>query len=205
MGKLIFKYGVMGSHKTAEALIVRYQHIDRGHTVLLCKPDVDTRDDDTIRKVKSRIGIEAPCTCITAETDLVELYQRAFYEKGSKGNDIIDYPVLIIDEAQFLKPEQVTQLRIVADTYKHAKIYCYGLRTDSACRLFPGAKRLFELADELQEIESVCSCGRKAIVNARLSNGEVVLSESQLDIGGDDKYKAMCFSCWYKKLNKEYC
>lgn len=92
------------------------------------------------------------------------------------------------------------QLRLIADRFKYAKVYCYGLRTDSNSKLFPGAKRLFELADEIQEIESVCKCGRKAIVTAKIRDGNVVLDDVPVEIGGDDKYKPMCFTCWNNRI-----
>lgn len=200
MGKLIFKYGVMGSHKTAEALIVRYQHIDRGHQVLLLKPDVDTRDDtSTVRKLRSRIGIEAECICLKPEDDVLKIYRDNF---NGDENGRLSYPVVIIDEAQFLTEEHVSQLRLIADNYKYSKIYCYGLRTNSNGHLFTGSKRLFELADEIQEVESVCDCGRKAIINAKFNDGKVVVDDVPVDIGGDEKYKAMCFSCWNKLKKK---
>lgn len=197
----------MGSHKTAEALIVRYQHLERGYHVLLLKPTVDTRDDNKetgVRKLRSRIGIEADCIAINKDDDLFVLYKEELAKCTNDSNSDFrtDYPVVIVDEAQFLEPNQVTQLRLIVDHYKHAKVYCYGLRTDSNSFLFPGSQRLFELADEISEIESVCKCGKKAIVTAKIRDGNVVLDTAVVDIGGDSKYRPMCFSCWNKRVHE---
>jgi len=152
------------------------------------KPVVDTREKDNV--IRSRIGIERKCTWIYADTDLYEMARNLFEEAGA----VIDW--LLIDEAQFLSEQQVDQLARIVDDYG-SNVVCYGLRTDFRTRLFEGSRRLFEIADTIDEIKSTCSCGRKTIVNARIdSNGDFVTEGQQLEIGGDDRYIAVCRKCW---------
>ena len=110
--------------------------------------------------------------------------------------------MFIVDEAQFLTPEQVDDLKFFAATV-HSPVYCYGLRTDFRTKLFDGSKRLFEVADRLVELESICDCGDKAIFSARYSKGKLVTKGQQVDIGGDDKYKAVCYKCWYIQSHQQ--
>ena len=187
-GKLYFRYGTMGSAKTALLLTQAYNFEERKMTYVCMKPVVDTREKDTV--IRSRIGIERKCSWIYADTDLYVMIRDLFGQAGA----VIDW--ILIDEAQFLSADQVDQLARVVDDYG-SNVICYGLRTDFRTHLFEGSRRLFEIADSIDEIKSTCSCGRKTIVNARIdSNGDFVTEGQQLEIGGDDRYIAVCRKCW---------
>lgn len=187
MANLVFYYGAMGCSKTANALMTRFQYIDKGLKVWLIKPELDTRDDihhedGTITSlVKSRVGISGEATVIKSDQDIIP----------PSGTDLI-----ICDEAQFLSEFQVDELKAITEVWD-ISVYCYGLRTDFRTKLFPGSKRLFELASNVIQLESICSCGKPAIINARFnSKGKIVTAGSQIEIGGDERYKALCYSCW---------
>ncbi len=187
-GKLYFRYGTMGSAKTALLLTQAYNFEERKMTYVCMKPVVDTREKDNV--IRSRIGIERRCSWIYADTDLYLMIRDLFGRAGA----VIDW--ILIDEAQFLSAEQVDQLARIVDDYG-SNVICYGLRTDFRTHLFEGSRRLFEIADSIDEIKSTCSCGRKTIVNARIdSNGDFVTEGQQLEIGGDDRYIAVCRKCW---------
>ena len=187
MAKLYFKYGAMGCSKTAQALITKFNYEERGMRVLLMKPAVDTRDGATT--VRSRIGLEADALAVPADCDLFRLYTENY----------ADCQVVIVDECQFLTPEQVDQLGQIVIEYDRP-VLCFGLATDFLTHLFPGSRRLFEIAESISEIKSVCRCGSKATVNARLDGqGNVVFFGEQVVLGGNDRYMAMCRKCWLKK------
>lgn len=190
MAKLYFKYGAMGSSKTAQALITRFNYMELGMSVWLIKPSTDTRDGADI--IKSRVGLEARAQVITPEQDIVREYRQA-------GR----HDVIIADEAQFFTPEQIDQLRFLVDE-EDLPVLCFGLRTDFLTHLFPGSRRLMELADSLTEIKTVCACGRKATVNARLdSSGRILTQGDQVFLGGNDSYIAMCHKCWKEKIKEQ--
>ena len=186
MAKLYFKFGAMGCSKTAQALITKFNYEERGMKVLLVKPSTDNRDGATT--VRSRIGLQAEAITVPESVDLYDLYK----------DENSDCNVIIVDECQFLHPDQVDQLsRVVMDF--DVPVMCFGLSTDFLTHLFPGSRRLFEIADSIQEIKSVCKCGDKATVNARLDDdGNVVFSGDQLCLGGSERYVAMCKKCWLK-------
>ena len=187
-GKLYFRYGTMGSAKTALLLTSAYNFEERGMEYLCMKPVIDTREKENV--IKSRIGIKRECLWIYQDTDLYELAKN-IYEETLTAKDWI-----LIDEAQFLSREPVDQLARIVDDYG-SNVVCYGLRTDFQSNMFEGSKRLFEIADSIDEIKSTCSCGRKTIINARIDkDGTVLLDGNQVEIGGDDKYVAMCRRCW---------
>ena len=190
MAKLYFKYGAMGSSKTAQALITKFNYEEKGMRVLLLKPAVDTRDGETI--VKSRIGLESEALVFGRYANLFDIIRY---------NDIARYPdAVIIDEAQFLTRKQVGQLRMAVDK-ENIAVLCFGLRTDFQIRLFEGSKALFELADSISEIKSVCKCGNKASVNARINkDGKIITDGEQVDIGGNEKYVSMCYKCYMASL-----
>ena len=191
MAKLYFKYGAMGSSKTANALITRFNYQERNMKVWLIKPSIDDRDGANI--IRSRIGLEAVADVMTPETDILSLF-----EESHRDSDVI-----ITDECQFFTPEQIDQLRRIVDVYD-IPVMCFGLRTDFLTHLFPGSRRLFEVADSITEIKTICSCGSKATVNARIGEaGNVVTTGSQILIGGNDSYIAMCHKCWKKAASKE--
>ena len=190
MAKLYFKYGAMGSSKSAQALITQFNYEERGMTVWLIKPSIDDRDGANI--VKSRVGLFREADVIAPEDDLLSRYQVA----GHKD-------VIIADEVQFLTPQQIDQLRQIVDE-ADIPVLCFGLRTDFLTHLFPGSQRLMELADSITEIKTICSCGAKATVNARLDpQGNVLTQGSQVFLGGNDSYVAMCHRCWRKKIQSQ--
>ncbi len=190
MAKLYFKYGAMGSSKTANALITKFNYEERGMKVWLIKPSIDTRDGANV--VKSRIGLSASAEAVTPEKDLFEEYKKRS-----------DCHVVIADECQFFTAAQIDQLRRIVDVMD-IPVLCYGLRTDFLTRLFEGSRRLFEVADSVTEIKTICACGKKAIVNARLDgNGRVVIEGGQILIGGNDSYVAMCHACWKNAVAKK--
>lgn len=191
MADLVFYYGAMGCSKTANALMTRFQYIDKGLKVWLIKPELDTRDDiqhedgSITALVKSRVGISGEAVVIKANQQIIPP---------------TDTDLIICDEAQFLTETQVDELKAITETYD-IPVYCYGLRTDFRTKLFSGSKRLFELSSSVVQLESICSCGKPAIINARFnSKGKIVTAGSQIEIGGDERYKALCYSCW-KKLS----
>jgi len=185
MGKLVFYYGVMGCSKTANALITRFQYLEKGKKVLLIKPALDTRDNiDNKSIIASRIGIQAEAYAVRIDESIASLLSRDTYD------------IIICDEAQFLTTAQVNELRNLS---KYIDIICYGLRTDFQSHLFEGSKRLFELADNIYEIEGVCTCGKKAVINARLTaDKKIIYHGDQLELGGNDKYVGMCWDCWQR-------
>ena len=190
MAKLYFKFGAMGSSKSAQALITRFNYEELGMTVWLIKPSTDTRDGADI--IRSRIGLEAHAQVITPEQNIVDEYHK-----------VGRHDVIIADEAQFFTPEQIDQLRELVDD-EDLPVLCFGLRTDFLTRFFPGAQRLMELSDSLTEIKTVCACGRKATVNARLdADGKVVTQGDQVFLGGNDSYIAMCHKCWKQRIREQ--
>ena len=190
MAKLYFKYGAMGSSKSAQALITKFNYEEKGMKVWLIKPSTDTRDGADI--IRSRIGLEAHARIMLPDDNIIEKY----HEAGK-------HDVIIADEAQFLTPAQIDQLRELVDT-ENLPVLCFGLRTDFLTHFFPGAQRLMELADSLTEIKTVCSCGRKATVNARIDEtGRIVTEGSQVMLGGNDSYVAMCHKCWKEKIKNQ--
>ena len=190
MAKLYFKYGAMGSSKSAQALITKFNYEELGMSVWLIKPSIDTRDGADI--IRSRIGLEASADVITPEQDIA-----AAYNAHGKTD------VIIADEAQFFTPEQIDQLRAIVDE-EDIPVLCFGLRTDFLTHFFPGAQRLMELSDSLTEIKTVCACGRKATVNARLDGqGRVVTTGDQVLLGGNDSYIAMCHKCWKQRIREQ--
>ena len=192
MSRLYFKYGTMGSSKSAQALMCKFNYEQKGMKVLLVKPELDNRGDDgETPKVRSRVGLVAECKTISAEQSFVDLFDQAV---ACGGCDCI-----IVDEAQFCTPTQIDQLKQLT---KHVPVLCYGLMTDFRCKLFKGRKRLVELADSLQEIKSVCRCGRKSTVNARYINGRCVDDGPLVFIGGDESYENLCYWCWQEELAK---
>lgn len=190
-GKLYFRYGTMGSAKTALLLTTAYNFEERGMRYVCLKPYVDTREHGNF--IRSRIGIQRECRWIYNETDIYEMACRLFEESMV----VIDW--FLVDEAQFLTAEQVDQLSRIVDDFG-SNVICYGLRTDFKSRLFEGSRRLFEIADTIDEIKSTCTCGRKTIINARIArNGDFVEEGEQVEIGGDDRYIAVCRKCWRNK------
>ena len=177
MAKLYFKYGAMGSSKSAQALITQFNYEELGMTVWLIKPSIDDRDGANI--VKSRVGLMREAEVIAPGDSIRELYI------ATGGRDVI-----IADEAQFFTPEQIDELRDIVDELD-VPVLCFGLRTDFLTHMFPGSKRLLELAE-------------KATVNARLTpDGRIVTQGEQVFLGGNDAYVAMCHKCWKRKIREQ--
>ena len=190
MAKLYFKYGAMGSSKTAQALITKYNYEENDLNVWLIKPSADTRDG--VQTLRSRIGLEAKVDVIAPDVDI---YARFLGSKVRKCN------VIIVDECQFLTEKQIDQLRSIVDEH-NIPVMCFGLRTDFQTRLFPGSRRLMEIADTIQEIKTICDCGAKATVNARINDGYVVTEGAQVVLGGNDCYIAMCHKCYIRSIRE---
>ena len=184
MAKLYFKYGAMGSSKTAQALITKYNYEENDLNVWLIKPSADTRDGAAV--LRSRIGLEALVEVIAPNVDVVERYLATQHGKCN---------VIIVDECQFMTPAQIDQLRAIVNDY-NVPVLCFGLRTDFQTNLFPGSRRLMELADCIEEIKTMCDCGAKATVNARINDGYIVTEGAQVVLGGNDSYIAMCHRCY---------
>lgn len=190
-GKLYFRYGTMGSAKTAMLLTQAYNFEERGLRYMCMKPAIDTRENDNV--IRSRIGIERKCEWISHDTDLYQTLSERFRENG----EVMDW--ILIDESQFLTASQVDQLSRIVDDFG-SNVVCYGLRTDFKSRLFEGSRRLFEIADTIDEIKSTCTCGHKTIVNARFdAHGDFVEDGAQVEIGGNERYMAVCRKCWRNK------
>lgn len=176
MAKLYYYYGAMGSSKTANALMTRFNYEEVGQKALLCKSEVDTRDG--LEKVCSRIGLAQECTLLA---DLQKMSEE----------EIRKYNCIIVDEVQFASPEQIDFLSDVVDFYD-VPVVCYGLRADFQNRLFPGSERLIAIADCVQELKTVCWCGKKATCNARYNKKGIVRNGAQVMLGANDNYVSLC-------------
>ena len=194
MSKLIFRYGAMNSGKSIQVQTVAHNYEERNMKVLIAKPGKDTKAGD---KVSSRIGLERKVDLIIKENDsLLELYNKGEYE-------LKKIRCIIVDEAQFLSESQVNELRIISEI-ADIPVICYGLRTDFQTVSFPGSKRLFELADIIEEIPTICKCGKKAKFNARTYHDKYVYSGDQVVIDGasDYKYTSLCTKCYILNVLK---
>ena len=192
MAKLYFKYGAMGSSKTAQALITKYNYEENDLSVWLIKPSADTRDGVTV--LRSRIGLQAEVEVMAPGMDVYSRYQESQLGKCD---------VIIVDECQFMTREQIDQLRAIVDDF-NVPVMCFGLRTDFQTHLFPGSLRLMEIADTIQEIKTICDCGAKATVNARIDgNGHIVTQGAQVVLGGNDSYIAMCHKCYVRGIREQ--
>lgn len=191
MAKLYFKYGAMGSSKTAQALITKFNYEERGMKVWLIKPSTDNRDGESV--IQSRMGLRSEVRVIAKADDILSIFE----------NEAKECDVIIADECQFFTKEQIDGLRTITDEFDVPTL-CFGLRTDFLTRLFPGSHRLFEVADSITEIKTMCECGRKATVNARIDkSGNIITEGRQVFLGGNDRYIAMCHKCWIDKIKEE--
>lgn len=197
MAKLYFKFGAMKCGKTTDIIKTYYNYKEKGMNVLIMKPGDDKKAGS---KIQSRSGAELD-TDYVVNTD-VNVYNLIAYHLINNNLDCI-----IVDEAQFLTSKQVDELSNVVDTF-NIPVLCYGLRADAFTNLFPGSKRLFEVADVMEELKAVCKCGSKATYNLRFNriDGELipVFEGEQISIDGiDAEYDSVCRPC-YKKLRREY-
>ena len=177
MAKLYFRYGAMGSSKTANAIMVQYNYNERGQKVLMVKPRLDTRDGASI--VRSRCGLETECVFIE---DVMSM-------------DVSGYDCVIVDEAQFLTKAQVERLVHIVDVL-NVPVIAYGLRTDFQENFFEGSMWLMAWADTIEEVKTICWCGKKATCNARVFNGRVVKEGEQILLGGNSQYVSLCRKHW---------
>jgi len=187
MAKLYYYYGAMGSSKTANALMTHFNYEEVGQKALLVKPAVDTRDGQLT--IRSRIGLNHEC--ITLET--LQSFEVA---------DIQQYDCIIVDEVQFASPNQIDFLSDIVD-FMDVPVVCYGLRADFQNNLFPGSQRLIAIADEIKELKTVCWCGKKATCNARYNENGIVRSGSQVMLGANDSYVALCRYHFKKGILKQ--
>lgn len=196
MSKLFYYYGSMASSKTLRLLSTAYNFEEKNVQIMVLKPALDTRDGEGI--IRSRAGLERKCVMIDKD---MNLYKAIKAYKNVLAAQLETLKWVIIDECQFLTEDQVNQLSDVVD-FLDVSVMCFGLRTDFKSQLFLGSKRLFELADDIEEIKSTCECGdRKTSINARFDeNGEIVTEGSQVEIGGNDRYRAICRKCWKDKI-----
>lgn len=179
MAKLHFRYGVMGSSKTAEALMLAYNFRERGRTPLLAKPEEDTRTE----KMWSRIGIESEC---------MSLAEACAIPVGELGK----YDCIVVDEVQFASPEQIEHLALIADVV-NIPVFAFGLKTGYTGHLFPGSKRLIELADDIEAIRTSCWCGKEATMNALIVDDEICLDPSyQKETALEGKFVSLCRKHW---------
>ena len=190
MAKLYFKYGAMGSSKTAQALITKYNYEENDMKVWLIKPSADTRDG--VQILRSRIGLAAAVEVMTPDMDIYMIFGNSRLGKCD---------AIIVDECQFLTEAQIDQLRAIVNDC-NVPVMCFGLRTDFQTRLFPGSRRLMELADCIEEIKTMCDCGAKATVNARINDGYIVTEGAQVVLGGNDSYIAMCHRCYVRGIRE---
>lgn len=176
MAKLYFYYGAMNSSKTANALMTHFNYEEVGQKALICKTETDTRDG--VRIIRSRIGLEMECIFLSELLDMPE-------------KEIKQYNCIIVDEVQFATKDQIDFLSDIVD-FMDVPVVCYGLRTDFQNNLFPGSERLIAIADTIQEIKTVCWCGKKATANARFNENGIVRDGEQVFLGANDSYVALC-------------
>ena len=187
MSRVFFRYGPMNAGKSIQILTVRYNYMERGQSVFLLKPGIDTRDSG--REIKARIGLMAPVDAlIKPDTDIHELYRFLVGMKGVPS-------CILVDECQFLSRDQVVQFCELCDE-THIPVMAFGLRADFRGELFPGSAALLALADRIEEMKTICWCGRKATMNARLLDGKVVMDGPQVQVGGNESYLSLCRAHW---------
>ena len=195
MSKLYFRYGAMNSGKSTALLQAAFNYEERSQHVLLAKPAIDSKGD---RNIVSRLGVTRAVDFLVEPKDnLRELFKRhrASYSDGR------EIACLLIDESQFLTPEQVDQALELA-VIDGVPVLAYGIRTDFQTNSFPGSRRLLEIAHSLEELKTICRCGRKAMFNARVINGGFTFDGEQVAIDGDQvSYESLCASCYLEKKN----
>lgn len=191
MAKLYFRYGAMNSGKTTALIQVAFNYEERGMRVMLLKAAIDTKGGD---RIVSRLGAERKVdVLVTPDMDIVELVQKDINQNGAPA-------CVLCDESQFFTAEQAEQLfRVTVDL--GIPVICYGLRADFMMHGFPGSTRLLELAHTIEEMKTICSCGRKATCNGRKVNGEFVFEGAQvaIDTVDDVEYQSLCPQCWYRE------
>lgn len=191
MAKLYFRYGAMNSGKSTALMQVAHNYEERDQKVLVIKPMIDTKGDDML---VSRIGLKRKVDILLSPDETLESY-NIDYSKIS---------CLLVDEVQFLTPKQITELWIISKLYD-TPVICYGLRSDFKTNSFPGSKRLMELADEIEEMITICRCGKRAKFNGRKVNGSFVSEGEQVVIDNNNEevtYESLCGKCYMEKVLK---
>ena len=195
MTKLFFRYGAMNSGKSTAMLQVAHNYEERGQQVLLIKPAKDTKGDD---QIVSRLGVARQADLVLLPNQDLCATLHALNQALSEQQDPLPQRLacLLIDEAQFLTPEQVDQALAIA-VLDDIPVVAFGIRTDFRTRAFPGSRRLMEVAHSLQEMKTICRCGKKAIFNARLGDAGIIREGEQVVIDGDHvRYEALCGRCY---------
>jgi thymidine kinase len=192
MAKLYFRYGAMNSGKSTAMLQAAYNYEERGQQVLLAKPQIDTKGDATI---VSRLGVSRPVDFVVGPAD--DIYEAFERERGRvRAATGLDVSCLLIDEAQFLTEQQVDDLLRIS-ILEGVPVLAYGIRTDFQTVAFPGSRRLLETAHSLEELKTICRCGRKALFNARKIDGEFIFDGDQVAIDGlTVTYESLCGACY---------
>lgn len=198
MAKLFFRYGAMGASKSTQLLVAAYNYEEKGQRVLVMKPALDDRDgQDTITSGIGKV-VRKVDYLLHPEDNVLDILLQDL--NGFKTPPAC----VLVDEAQFLTKDQIWQLAGTADN--GIPVICYGIRTDFKARLFPGSEALMALADSIEEIKTICWCGKKAIINARIHEGHVVLEGDQVLIGGKSVYSSLCRKHWLKdQIQGEAC
>ena len=187
MAKLYFRYSSMGAGKSIDLLKVAYNYEERGQKVVLMTSGIDDRYGKN--KITTRIGLQRDAIGIKRDDNIYEYIKNLDYIPDC----------ILIDEAQFLTEKQVDELTDIVD-FLNIPVICYGLRTDFRFNLFSGSKSLLALADKIEEIKTICDCGKKAIANMRIIDGNPTINGEQVYIGGNESYKAVCRKCYKQKL-----
>lgn len=182
MAKLLFKYGAMGCGKSLELLRVAYNYLERDQNILLFTSAVDDRGGIK-NKIKSRVGLEMDAIPIAEHTSILS----EFITKHK--NKKID--CVLVDESQFLKKHHIEQLSDIVDNF-NVPVICYGLKSDYKNEPFEGSTYLLSMSDNLEEIKSICWCGKKSTVNARIVDGKIVKNGEQIQVGGNESYVSLC-------------
>lgn len=194
-GKIKFNYGAMGSGKSLHLIATAHNFKMHSIPFIVLKSKIDNRDGDDV--IHSRAIGDIECVSILSDENLFELISKYLNADLLYGGYGLKW--ILIDECQFLTEKQIDELAAVADNFG-INILCYGLRTDFKTRLFPGSKRLFEIADSFEEIKSSCYCNSKTIFNARINkDGKIVTDGEQIEIGGDERYVSLCRKCYFEK------
>lgn len=189
MAKLYFRYGAMNCGKTTALMQVAFNYRERGMRAMVLKPQVDSKAG---KKIESRLGIQKDVDClIPMNEDVYQIIERSSQEEPLH--------CILVDEAQFFNPEQIDQLFMVA-VKQGIPVICYGLRTDFLMNGFPGSERLLLIAHSIEELKTICACGKKALINGRKINGEFVFEGEQVAIDGDNlvEYESLCPECYFK-------
>ena len=190
MSKLYFRYGAMNCGKSTSLLQVAHNYEERGMKVVLLKPSVDTKANE---KISSRIGAEREVDHLVLPNEKLYFYLTELPKKNIS--------CVLVDEAQFLSESQVEELSVFTKFLK-IPVICFGLRTDFRSVLFEGSKRLFELADELEELYTICRCGKKARFNGRMKDGKFITEGEQISIDDGTNYESLCGECYLRKVKK---